>query len=148
VDRLLVDAARREAADAVPDDGAVPDGGTVSDSGSGSGSPDGGTGDQARHQAHETALTGWRNRWRGLTDWFLSRSARQPSQAKLLRSAAVSAITNLVNTVAALNERRGGRSDRSADARPALRARRPRSPAAATSCSVWPWRCWSGPTPR
>ena len=103
VDRLLVDAARREAADAVPDGNSRPD--------------EAGTGDQARHQAHETALTGWRNRWRGLTDWFLSRSARQPSQAKLLRSAAVSAITNLVNTVAALNERRGGRSDRSADFR-------------------------------
>lgn len=103
VDRLLVDAARREAEDAVPDGG--------------SGSAEGGAGDQDRHQAHETALTGWRNRWRGLNDWFLSRSARQPSQAKLLRSAAVSAITNLVNTVAALNERRGGRSDRSADFR-------------------------------
>src|SRR6185312_12792878 len=57
------------------------------------------------------------NRWRGLTDWFVSRDAHHPSQAKLLRASAVSAITNLVNTVSALNERRGGRVDRSADFR-------------------------------
>ncbi|MHA6762890.1 TIGR02677 family protein [Streptacidiphilus sp. PAMC 29251] len=103
VDRLLADAAWREAADAVPDGGSV------------AAQADPGT--PVLHLAQEIALTGWRNRWRGLTDWFLSRSARQPSQAKLLRGAAVSAITGLVNTVAALNERRGGRSDRSADFR-------------------------------
>ena len=59
----------------------------------------------------------WENRWRGLREWFVSSGTRRPSQARLLRNAAVSGITNLVNTVAALNERRGGRSDRSADFR-------------------------------
>lgn len=100
MDRLLLAAAQREAGDAVPD--AEADGQEV---------------EQARLAASRAALTAWENRWRGLTDWFLSRSSRQPSQAKLLRGAAVSAITALVNTVAALNERRGGRSDRSADFR-------------------------------
>ncbi|MFJ9610699.1 TIGR02677 family protein [Kitasatospora sp. NPDC101176] len=101
MERLLLAAARREAGDAVP---------SASDS-------DEPEAEQARAEATRAALTAWENRWRGLADWFLSRSARQPSQAKLLRSAAVSAITGLVNTVAALNERRGGRSDRSADFR-------------------------------
>lgn len=111
VDRLLADAAGREAADEVPGgDAAVEGGGSVE-----GGSAEGPVG--MLRAAQDVALAHWRNRWRGLTDWFVSRSARQPSQAKLLRSAAVSAITNLVNTVAALNERRGGRSDRSADFR-------------------------------
>lgn len=111
VERLLALAARREAADAVPDGSAdaVPHG----------------DGDADRPQREDGALTaaaaaalaGWENRWRGLTDWFVSRGAHHPSQAKLLRASAVSAITNLVNTVSALNERRGGRVDRSADFR-------------------------------
>ncbi|GAA1946125.1 TIGR02677 family protein [Kitasatospora viridis] len=100
VARLLLAAARREASDAVP----LGDGQEEAV-------------DAARQTALTSALTAWENRWRGLTDWFLSRSSRQPSQAKLLRGAAVSAITGLVNTVAALNERRGGRTDRSADFR-------------------------------
>ncbi|WP_327066924.1 TIGR02677 family protein [Kitasatospora sp. NBC_01302] len=102
VGRLLLAAARREAVDAVPlgDEGA-----------------DEAEADRARQAALAPALAAWENRWRGLSDWFLSRSSRRPSQAKLLRGAAVSAITGLVNTVAALNERRGGRSDRSADFR-------------------------------
>ena len=103
VARLLTLAARREAADAVPD----------------------GEGDADRQEqgagaltaASASALATWENRWRGLTDWFVSRGAQHPSQAKLLRASAVSAITNLVNTVSALNERRGGRVDRSADFR-------------------------------
>ncbi|GAA1899855.1 TIGR02677 family protein [Streptantibioticus ferralitis] len=98
VERLLLTAGQREAGDAVPD----------------SDEPEA---EQARAQATRAALIVWENRWRGLADWFLSRSTRQPSQAKLLRGAAVSAITSLVNTVAALNERHGGRSDRSADFR-------------------------------
>ncbi|MEU6970980.1 TIGR02677 family protein [Kitasatospora aureofaciens] len=104
VERLLLAAAQREAGDALPDAvrGADQDGQQT---------------EQARAAAANAALTAWENRWRGLADWFLSRSSRQPSQAKLLRGAAVSAITALVNTVAAVNERRGGRSDRSADFR-------------------------------
>ncbi|MGQ0842020.1 TIGR02677 family protein [Actinokineospora sp.] len=99
VDRLLTVAATREAADAVPD---LPD-------------------DETANTEYDTTLAatldGWRNRWRGLRDWFLSADSRHPSQARLLRGAAVSAITQLIDTVATLNERRSGRSDRSADFR-------------------------------
>src|SRR2546428_13738686 len=42
---------------------------------------------------------------------------RNPSQAKLLRSQARAAIPQLLQVVGALNERRAGRSDRSADFR-------------------------------
>jgi uncharacterized protein (TIGR02677 family) len=101
VERLLLVAARREAADAVPD------------------LPEDGPADQ--EDAYETAVAesvnAWRNRWRGLRDWFVSADARHPSQARLLRGAAVTAITQLIDTVAAFNERRSGRSDRSADFR-------------------------------
>lgn len=90
VDRLLTVAARREAADAAPD---------------------------ARANAVEIGLDVWRNRWRGLHDWFVSAGSRHLSQARLLRGAAVTAIAQLIDTVAALNERRSGRSDRSADFR-------------------------------
>ncbi|MGX7827253.1 TIGR02677 family protein [Actinokineospora sp. 24-640] len=91
VDRLLTVVARREAADAGPD------------------------ADQAAAVA--AALDTWRNRWRGLHDWFISADSRHPSQARLLRGAAVTAITQLIDTVGVLNERRAGRSDRSADFR-------------------------------
>jgi uncharacterized protein (TIGR02677 family) len=102
VDRLLAVAARREAADAVPD---VP--------------PDG-TGPRPA-DAYDAAIANssatWHNRWRGLHDWFVSVDTRHPSQARLLRGAAVTAITQLIDTVAAFNERRSGRSDRSVDFR-------------------------------
>jgi len=94
VDRFLVVAARREAADAVP-----------------------GEDDDAYETAIATSLAAWRNRWRGLHDWFVSTDSRRPSQARLLRGAAVAAITQLIDTVAAFNERRSGRSDRSVDFR-------------------------------
>jgi uncharacterized protein (TIGR02677 family) len=93
-ERLLAIAARREAADAVPE------------------GPDAG---EALAKAEEQALDAWRNRWRGLDDWFTSRSAGHPSQARLLREAAVTAIKQLIDAVGLLNERRSGRSDRSAD---------------------------------
>ncbi len=48
--------------------------------------------------------------------WFLSAPGRN-SQAKLLRSAARQAVPQLLAVVQALNERRAGRSDRSADFR-------------------------------
>jgi uncharacterized protein (TIGR02677 family) len=103
VERLLLVAARREAADSVPD------------------LPDDGTGNDDPTAAYEAAigesLAAWRNRWRGLRDWFVSADSRHPSQARLLRGAAVTAITQLIDTVAAFNERRSGRSDRSADFR-------------------------------
>jgi uncharacterized protein (TIGR02677 family) len=99
VDELLLVAAHREAADAVPD---VPADGATS---------------TTYDAAVDAALAAWRNRWRGLRDWFVSTDSRHPSQARLLRGAAVTAITQLIDTVAAFNERRSGRSDRSADFR-------------------------------
>lgn len=92
VDRLLMVAAGREAADVAP-------------------------GDDENAAALESCLDAWRNRWRGLHGWFVSADSRRLSQARLLRGAAVTAITQLIDTVAALNERRSGRSDRSADFR-------------------------------
>lgn len=106
IDRLLTVAARREAADAIPD---LP------------GDDDDPASDQHPDATYEaaiaTSLAAWRNRWRGLHDWFVSADSRHPSQARLLRGAAVTAITQLIDTVAAFNERRSGRSDRSADFR-------------------------------
>ena len=52
----------------------------------------------------------------GLRQWFIS-SPEHPSQAKLLRARARKAIPDLLAVVALLNERRAGRSDRTADFR-------------------------------
>ena len=93
-ERLLAVAARREAADAVLE---------------------GADAAASLARAEEQALDGWRNRWRGLDDWFTSRDAGHPSQARLLRQAAVTAIKQLIDAVGLLNDRRSGRSDRSAD---------------------------------
>jgi uncharacterized protein (TIGR02677 family) len=95
-ERLLELAARREAADAVPE---------------------GADAAESLARAGKQALDAWRNRWRGLDDWFTSRDAGHPSQARLLRQAAVTAIKQLIDAVGLLNERRSGRSDRSADFR-------------------------------
>ncbi|MBO0808738.1 MAG: TIGR02677 family protein [Actinobacteria bacterium] len=110
-DRLLELGARREAADAVPE---------------------GGDAAESLAMAEKRALDGWRNRWRGLDDWFTSRDAGHPSQARLLRQAAVTAIKQLIDAVGLLNERRSGRSDRSADFRALARwfAEAPDDPAA------------------
>ncbi|WP_345005837.1 TIGR02677 family protein [Streptosporangium album] len=94
--RLLALAARREAADAVPE---------------------GADAAAAYARAEAAASDSWENRWRGLKDWFVSRDAGRPSQARLLRQAAVTAIKQLIDAVGLLNERRSGRSDRSADFR-------------------------------
>jgi uncharacterized protein (TIGR02677 family) len=95
-DQLLTLAARREASDAAPEDADAA---------------------ESLARAEKQALDAWRNRWRGLDDWFTSRDARHPSQARLLRQAAVTAIKQLIDAVGLLNERRSGRSDRSADFR-------------------------------
>ncbi len=58
----------------------------------------------------------WLERWKGLRGWFLS-SGPEPPQAELLRARARAAIPQLLAAIAALNERRSGRSDRSADFR-------------------------------
>ena len=72
--------------------------------------------DDPRTAAYEESLAGWNNRWLGLRRWFVA-DAEHPSQAKLLRTRARSAIPQLLAVVASLNERRSGRSDRSADFR-------------------------------
>jgi uncharacterized protein (TIGR02677 family) len=95
-ERLLLIAARREAADAVPE---------------------GEDAAESLASATKQMLDAWRNRWRGLDDWFTSRDSARPSQARLLRQAAVTAIKQLIDAVGLLNERRSGRSDRSADFR-------------------------------
>lgn len=67
-------------------------------------------------QAFEERLASWRERWRGLSRWFISEGHIQ-AQSELLRAKARSAIPQLLAAVASLNERRSGRSDRSADFR-------------------------------
>jgi uncharacterized protein (TIGR02677 family) len=89
VGRLLRLAAEREASDAAPD---------------------------AAAEALAAGERRWQGRWDGLRAWFLSVPGRN-SQAKLLRSAARQAIPQLLAVVQVLNERRAGRSDRSADFR-------------------------------
>lgn len=98
VDRLLDLAARREAVDAAP------------------GEPAGSDAEDPREQEFTARRAVWRERWTGFRGWFLSTPGR-PCQAKLLRSQARAAIPQLLHVVAALNERRTGRSDRSADFR-------------------------------
>ncbi|HBG96336.1 MAG TPA: TIGR02677 family protein [Chromatiaceae bacterium] len=66
--------------------------------------------------ARATRLDEWQARWSGLEAWFIG-SIDKPSQAELLRSRARRAISDLVDAVVQLNERRLGRSDRSADYR-------------------------------
>jgi uncharacterized protein (TIGR02677 family) len=63
-----------------------------------------------------TALAVWQERWRGVRDWFIG-SATHESQSRLLRGRARTAITQLLEVVTAINERRSGRSDRAADFR-------------------------------
>lgn len=58
----------------------------------------------------------WHERWKGLRGWFLSNGS-EPPQAELLRARARAAIPQLLGAIAAVNERRSGRSDRSADFR-------------------------------
>jgi uncharacterized protein (TIGR02677 family) len=89
IEPLLRVVAAREAADAAPDQS---------------------------ERAAADAYARWHERFDGLRSWFLSSPGRD-SQAKLLRSAARHAIPDLLGVVRALNERRSGRSDRSADFR-------------------------------
>ncbi|MFH9727051.1 TIGR02677 family protein [Streptomyces sp. NPDC017254] len=89
IDLLLRAAAAREAADATP---------------------------QESTYAEEAAYERWAGRWAGLAAWFLSRDGRE-SQARLLRGRALGAVPQLLAVVRSLNERRAGRSDRSADFR-------------------------------
>jgi uncharacterized protein (TIGR02677 family) len=92
IDDLLRQVAEREARDAAP----------------------GSEEDQA--DARLLRWQAWRERWKGLRGWFLT-TGHEPPQADLLRARARSAIPQLLGAIAALNERRSGRSDRSADFR-------------------------------
>ena len=96
IGKLLDIAAWREAEDAAP--------------GQGDGA------DDPRRQEFQRIRPLWQDRWHGVRTWFVS-AQHHPSQAKLLRSQARAAIPQLLQVVAALNERRSGRSDRSADFR-------------------------------
>ncbi|MER7168957.1 TIGR02677 family protein [Micromonospora sp. NPDC000207] len=119
VDPLLVVVARREAADAVPgqEPGSGPPADAADDDGSGGTGRPTSTARDGVVSAEREALRAWRHRWAGLRDWFVSAESSRPSQARLLRTAAIGAIRQLLGTVAAINERRAGRSDRSADFR-------------------------------
>jgi uncharacterized protein (TIGR02677 family) len=97
--RLLSITADRDAEDAAPGDDADEPGGP-----------------NAREAAYRNGLAAWEERWRGLRQWFVSEPGH-PSQARLLRGRARQAIPDLLAVVATLNERRAGRSDRSADFR-------------------------------
>ena len=92
VDGLLEAAAEREARDAAPGD------------------------PLEEIEAYGQRLESWRERWRGLRRWFVAEGS-ELSQAELLRARARSAIPQLLTAIAALNERRRGVSDRSADFR-------------------------------
>ncbi|MEU1898430.1 TIGR02677 family protein [Nocardiopsis dassonvillei] len=96
---LLRVAAAREAADAAPD-GRAADPGAEATGGA----------------DFDRALEHWQRRWEGLRSWFLS-APGAPAQAQRLRVSARGAIPQLLRVVAVINERRTGRSDRSADFR-------------------------------
>ena len=88
VDALLLAAATHRAADAAPDE---------------------------QVDAVAEGLERWRQRWSGLVGWFTGDHATGTSQQQLLRRAARTAVTELLDAVARLGERRSGRSDRAAD---------------------------------
>ena len=71
---------------------------------------------EAQEQSAAVRLASWRERWAGLRRWFLA-DGHGYSQAELLRKSALAAIPRLLQAVAALNDRRAGRSDRAADLR-------------------------------
>ncbi|MGM0914170.1 MAG: TIGR02677 family protein [Pseudomonadota bacterium] len=95
VARLLRQAAERELLDLAPGESAD---------------------DDERAKAFAEAWRRWHGHWEGLRAWFLDQPGRQ-AQARLLRSSARRAVTQLLEMVGRLNERRMARSDRSADFR-------------------------------
>lgn len=92
VDPLLLQVAGREARDAAPGN------------------------DQEQEDERWRRWQAWRERWTGLRGWFLH-AGQEPPQAERLRARVRAAIPPLLGAVAAINERRSGRSDRSADFR-------------------------------
>lgn len=119
VEALLQLAAEREAADVAPEEGQEPEvapAGTRRHSTRQAGRRTGDT-DVERKAAARHKLAEWRARWSGLASWFITADRRHPSQAELLRSRTRQAIPDLLATISVLQERRTGRSDRSADFR-------------------------------
>lgn len=102
-DALLTVAARRETADAAPLDLPAEPGGAE-------------PADDAEDEALARRLATWQERWSGLRHWFVG-DRQRPSQSALLRDRARAAVPALLAAAATLNERRSGRSDRSADFR-------------------------------
>jgi uncharacterized protein (TIGR02677 family) len=102
VEQLLRLAAQREAADVAPGD-APADGRDPAGA--------------ERRAATERKLEQWRARWSGLVSWFVTAGRQHPSQAELLLNRTRQAIPDLLATISMLQERRTGRSDRSADFR-------------------------------
>jgi uncharacterized protein (TIGR02677 family) len=92
IEPLLWQAANRELRDAAPDD------------------------KFAQADLLQRRFDAWRGRWHGLSRWFVAEN-HGPAQSEVLRAKARAAIPQLLEAVAALNERRSGRSDRSADFR-------------------------------
>lgn len=72
--------------------------------------------DEQRPERVARAQQQWRAHWAGLRSWFLG-GRGHPSQSSLLRSRARKAISQLLEMVMLLNERRLGRSDRTRDFR-------------------------------
>jgi uncharacterized protein (TIGR02677 family) len=101
VQQLLLLAAEREAADVAPGEAAGGSGAAAAE----------------RRAATEHKLAQWKARWSGLASWFISIDRLHPSQAELLRDRTRQAIPDLLATISVLQERRTGRSDRSADFR-------------------------------
>ncbi len=100
IERLLILVATREAEDLAPDAALAAES----------------TDKQPHKQPVEQTLHHWRGHWQGLQAWF-SGSQGHPSQASVLQSSARHAILLLLEAVVRLNEKRLGRSDRSADFR-------------------------------
>ncbi len=100
IERLLILVATREAEDLAPD---VTLGADSSN-------------EQSHKQQFEQTLHHWRGHWQGLQAWFIGTQSH-PSQASVLQSRARHAILLLLEAVVRLNEKRLGRSDRSADFR-------------------------------
>ncbi|WP_200182854.1 TIGR02677 family protein [Tomitella biformata] len=98
VGRLLEIAAARESQDVAPDPA----------------HPTPTAADAAAELLHSHLL--WQDRWQGIRAWFVG-TPHQSSQAAQLRAQARAAVPRLLQVVAALNERRSGRSDRAADFR-------------------------------
>ena len=109
LDRLLTFAAERESADAAP----IPELGAAELEAPESSAN---ISELDRAALVQQYLQTWQTRWQGLHGWFVG-SREHPSQAALLRNRARRAITELLEAVTRLNERRLGRSDRSADFR-------------------------------